>query len=78
MKISNFLKTNKIKRLKGTDNPLVRDYVLPDYANVRFGYAKTHEESNGKPKESEQVTFSHHSHLLWSNLNDLIYIENKI
>lgn len=44
--------------LKGSDNPLIRDYVLPDYANVRFGYAKSHEESNGKPKDSEQVCFS--------------------
>ena len=43
------------KRLKGDDNPLVRDYVLPDYANVRFGYAKSHEESKGKPNDSEQV-----------------------
>ncbi len=35
---------------------MIRDYVLPDYANVRFGYAKSHEESNGKPKDSEQVS----------------------
>ena len=37
---------------------MIRDYVLPDYANVRFGYAKSYEESNGKPKDSEQVCFS--------------------
>jgi len=49
--------TSYFKRLKGDDNPLVRDYVLPDYANVRFGYAKSHEESKGKPNDSEQVVF---------------------
>ena len=45
-----------IFRLKGKDNLLVRDYVLPDYANVKFGFAKPHEESNGKTDDSEQVT----------------------
>ena len=42
-------------RLKGKENTIVRDYVLPDYSNVRFGYAKSHEESNGKSNDSEQV-----------------------
>jgi hypothetical protein len=30
---------------------------LPDYANIRVGYAKPQEESTGKPTESEQVLF---------------------
>ena len=34
----------------------MRDYVLPDYANIRKGYAKSQEESTGQSSESEQVT----------------------
>ena len=43
-------------RLKNKENTIVRDYVLPDYANIRKGYAKSHENSTGKPMNSEQVT----------------------
>ena len=41
--------------MKGTDNTIARDYVLPDYANIRKGYAKSLQESTGKPTNSEQV-----------------------
>lgn len=41
--------------MKGSANSIVRDYVLPDYANIRKGYAKSQEESNGIPVDSEQV-----------------------
>jgi len=44
-----------IARLKNKENTVVRDYVLPDYANIRKGYVKTQEESTGKPINSEQV-----------------------
>jgi len=44
-----------IARLKNKENTIVRDYVLPDYANIRKGYVKTLEESTGKPTSSEQV-----------------------
>ena len=33
----------------------MRDYVLPDYANIRKGYAKCQEDSTGKPVDSEQI-----------------------
>ncbi len=53
-----FLKTyNVIYRSKGSENSIVRDYVLPDYANIRKGYARTQEESTGRPTDSEQVDF---------------------
>ena len=42
--------------MKGRENTIVRDYVLPDYANIRKGYAKSQEESTGQSSESEQVT----------------------
>lgn len=42
-------------RLRGLDNSIIRDYVLPDYANIRKGYAKSREDSTGKPINSEQV-----------------------
>lgn len=29
--------------------------MLPDYANIRKGYAKTQEDSTGRPAGSEQV-----------------------
>ncbi len=44
-------------RLKNKENSIVRDYVLPDYANIRKGYAKSQEDSTGKPMNSEQVIF---------------------
>lgn len=43
-------------RMRNDENSIVRDYVLPDYANIRKGYAKSKEESTGKPSDSEQVT----------------------
>jgi hypothetical protein len=45
--------------MKGTDNTIARDYVLPDYANIRKGYARSLEESTGKPMNSEQVKTKH-------------------
>ena len=42
-------------RFKNSENTIVRDYVLPDYANIRQGYARSNEESDGKAKDSEQV-----------------------
>lgn len=42
-------------RLRGKLNTIVRDYVLPDYANIRKGYAKSQEDSTGRPAGSEQV-----------------------
>lgn len=45
----------KIANRKGKENSIVRDYVLPDYANIRKGYAKSREESTGRPSNSEQI-----------------------
>ena len=42
-------------RLKSNENTIARDYVLPDYANIRKGFAKSLEESTGKAINSEQV-----------------------
>ena len=54
-------------RQRNKENSIVRDYVLPDYANIRKGYAKSQEESTGKPENSEQVDFwAHHFKFLTS------------
>jgi len=42
-------------RQKNKENTVVRNYALPDYANIRKGFVKTQEESSGKPINSEQV-----------------------
>ncbi len=31
--------------------------MLPDYINIRRGYAKSNEESTGKTEDSEQVKY---------------------
>lgn len=54
MNICNQIKQLNL-RLKSNENTIVRDYVLPDYANIRKGYAKSQEESTGKAINSEQV-----------------------
>lgn len=45
----------RIAKLKNKENTIVRDYVLPDYANIRKGYVKSQEESTGKAVNSEQL-----------------------
>jgi actin-related protein 6 len=42
-------------RLKTRENTNIRDYVLPDYANIRKGYAKSQEDSTGIPQNNEQI-----------------------
>lgn len=37
------------------ENTIITDYVLPDYANIRKGYAKPQHESTGIPSNSEQI-----------------------
>ncbi len=44
-----------MNRRKNKENTIIRDYVLPDYANIRKGYAKPQFESTGKSVNSEQV-----------------------
>ncbi|KAG8181275.1 hypothetical protein JTE90_022213 [Oedothorax gibbosus] len=41
--------------LRGKENTIVRDYVLPDYTVIKRGYVRPLEETNGKPKENEQL-----------------------
>lgn len=47
-----------LSRHRGRENTIVRDYVLPDYANIRKGYAKSQEESGGRAAENEQVNLN--------------------
>jgi hypothetical protein len=42
-------------RLKSKENTIITDYVLPDYANIRKGYAKPQQESTGISVNNEQV-----------------------
>lgn len=42
-------------RLRGKENTIVRDYVLPDYTVIRRGYVRPPEETTGRPKDNEQV-----------------------
>ncbi|RNA27435.1 actin-related 6 [Brachionus plicatilis] len=45
----------KIAKLKGKENRITRDYVLPDFANLCKGFAKSQQESTGIPLDSEQI-----------------------
>ncbi|XP_070533347.1 actin-related protein 6-like [Ptychodera flava] len=48
-----FYKDMDIAKLKGKENTIVRDYVLPDFSQIKKGYVK--EEAFQKPKQHEQV-----------------------
>ncbi len=37
------------------DNPVARDYVLPDFTTLRRGVVKSQEMSTGRPEEGEQI-----------------------
>lgn len=45
----------KIARLKGKENTICRDYVLPDYTTIHRGFMKPLEETDQKPKNNEQI-----------------------
>ena len=42
-------------RLKGKLNTVARDYVLPDYTQVKRGYVRPQEETTGRAHGDEQV-----------------------
>lgn len=49
-----------ILRLKGPENTISRDYILPDYTHIKRGYVRSQEESS-KAKGDEQVVQVLHS-----------------
>ncbi|RXM36711.1 Actin-related protein 6 [Acipenser ruthenus] len=52
-----FYKDMEIAQLKGEDNTVMRDYVLPDFSTIKKGFCKPREEMNfsGKYKTGEQI-----------------------
>uniref|UniRef100_A0A2L2YCC9 Actin-related protein 6 n=2 Tax=Parasteatoda tepidariorum TaxID=114398 RepID=A0A2L2YCC9_PARTP len=52
---TDFWNDMKVAKLRGKQNTIVRDYVLPDYTVIRRGYVRPLEETTGKPKENEQL-----------------------
>ncbi|XP_055048724.2 actin-related protein 6 [Misgurnus anguillicaudatus] len=52
-----FYKDMEIAQLKGEDNTIMRDYVLPDFSSIKKGFCKPLEEMNftGKYKTGEQI-----------------------
>ncbi|XP_061577519.1 actin-related protein 6 [Cololabis saira] len=52
-----FYKDMEIAQLKGEDNTLMRDYVLPDFSSIKKGFCKPREEMifSGKYKTGEQI-----------------------
>uniref|UniRef100_A0A3Q3AGE7 Actin related protein 6 n=1 Tax=Kryptolebias marmoratus TaxID=37003 RepID=A0A3Q3AGE7_KRYMA len=52
-----FYRDMDIAQLKGEDNTLLRDYVLPDFSTIKKGFCKPREEMvfSGKYKTSEQI-----------------------
>ncbi|KAM9471210.1 actin-related protein 6 [Clarias gariepinus] len=52
-----FYKDMQIAQLKGEDNLVMRDYVLPDFSSIKKGFCKPREEMNftGKYKTGEQI-----------------------
>ena len=52
---TDFMDDMKTARKRFPDNTIVRDYVLPDYTNIRRGYIKPVEEIGKKSTENEQV-----------------------
>nr|XP_033490349.1 actin-related protein 6 [Epinephelus lanceolatus] len=52
-----FYKDMEISQLKGEENTVVRDYVLPDFSSIKKGFCKPQEEMvfSGKYKTGEQI-----------------------
>uniref|UniRef100_A0A3P9H9M9 Actin related protein 6 n=1 Tax=Oryzias latipes TaxID=8090 RepID=A0A3P9H9M9_ORYLA len=52
-----FYKDMEIAQLRGEDNDLMRDYVLPDFSAIKKGFCKPREEMvfSGKYKTGEQI-----------------------
>ncbi|KAF7646654.1 hypothetical protein LDENG_00184060 [Lucifuga dentata] len=52
-----FHKDMEIAQLKGEDNSVMRDYVLPDFSSIKKGFCKPREEMvfTGKYKTGEQI-----------------------
>uniref|UniRef100_A0A3Q3JV91 Actin-related protein 6 n=1 Tax=Monopterus albus TaxID=43700 RepID=A0A3Q3JV91_MONAL len=52
-----FYKDMEIAQLKGEENTVMRDYVLPDFSSIKKGFCKPREEMvyNGKYKTGEQI-----------------------
>ncbi|XP_059190291.1 actin-related protein 6 [Centropristis striata] len=52
-----FYKDMEISQMKGEENTVVRDYVLPDFSAIKKGFCKPHEEMvfSGKYKTGEQI-----------------------
>ncbi|XP_072036241.1 actin-related protein 6-like [Amphiura filiformis] len=48
-----FFKDMETAKLKGADNTIVRDYVLPDFSDIKKGYIK--KEAFSKPADNEQI-----------------------
>lgn len=54
---ADFYKDMEAAKLKGEDNSLMVDYVLPDFSTIKKGYIKPREEMvfSGKPTAGEQI-----------------------
>ncbi|XP_028307095.1 actin-related protein 6 isoform X1 [Gouania willdenowi] len=52
-----FLRDMELAQMKGEENTLMRDYVLPDFSSIRKGFCKPREEMvlSGKYKTGEQI-----------------------
>ncbi|MEQ2203198.1 Actin- protein 6 [Xenoophorus captivus] len=52
-----FYKDMEIAQMKGEENPIMRDYVLPDFSSIKKGFCKPREEMifSGKYKTGEQI-----------------------
>ncbi|XP_012723104.2 actin-related protein 6 [Fundulus heteroclitus] len=52
-----FYKDMEIAQMKGEENTLMRDYVLPDFSSIKKGFCKPREEMvlSGKYKTGEQI-----------------------
>ncbi|MEQ2244735.1 Actin- protein 6, partial [Ilyodon furcidens] len=52
-----FYKDMEIAQMKAEENPIMRDYVLPDFSSIKKGFCKPREEMvfSGKYKTGEQI-----------------------
>lgn len=55
---TDFWKDLEIAQKKYPENTIVRDYVLPDYSNIKRGFIRPIEKTGTKPVENEQVRFA--------------------
>ena len=54
----NFMEEMKLARKRLPENKIIREYVLPDYTNIKRGFIRSESDTGKRAVENEQVSRS--------------------